>query len=409
LSCRFTTEGICPLRFSDDLETTYWSQIEEAGGWHRPQRPPYRPWLFDPLAVGFDAPPGEWAEPYLWPELINFDGPAIIVPPGRPRMIETIASTPFRRARVAQPQGGKLVIPWGPIEVIYGGVRPPDHHVSIEIEDNTFYIPIRWAYFMRHSVDLLLMPEETSCAVISMSISSSMSSTAATLQATISGSGWADALSSESPRIVRAIINGWVHDFVVDTWTESRSFGQHSLSLTARARSILLGDRFWLPQSTVQTEARFMSQLAEECLPDDWLSVWSHTDWNVPGGLWSYTNTKPLQALAQLAQSSGAFVLSDPTTNKVTIKPVYANLPWDYGSAGVDDDLEIPEEAIVSLSRASSYEDAANRIVISGSDSNGVLIQATVRGNGRRPAVASSLRPADGPTLMRLEPGRSES
>lgn len=358
-----------------------------------PPPPPYSPPpfpLIDVLPVAYVG--------ILSPPIID-DFAAIPVPAEAGRHLECGTQSIWREAHKAEQP---LRLRWGPMEVIYGGAGAEtgagtgtnDHW-----EDSypRLVIPNRWIYVMQHSVDLVLLPEGISCDVVGLDLKMSQDATAATLSVSITGPGWADLLSESTegvPRRVRLTIDGWRHDFAVENWEQSIKFNEDNLTFTAKALTGLLGGRWWLPQSGVNTSAQFASQIAQGACEDDWTVVWAAQDWLIPAGACAWSNLKPIELIAKLAVAGGAFVAADPLLQQVLVRPVYQVAPWNYFASLTMPDIVIPYDAVVAIGKQMPMQDQATRIFLAGGEVGGLLVQATREGTDgalEAPMVADPL------------------
>lgn len=88
-------------------------------------------------------------------------------------------------------------------------------------------------------------------------------------------------------------------------------------------------------RSYTELNQRLLSQLAQQELPTGWVLDWQASDWLIPAGVWTYSNLAPIDAIAQLAEAAGAFILPDMATRKLTVLSKYPVAPWSPTVADV--------------------------------------------------------------------------
>jgi len=201
---------------------------------------------------------------------------------------------------------------------------------------------------------------------IGISISADTDSWAWTLSVTLSQQDALDIVGGafNDPVEVAVTLNGQVLHFIVDRWSDSRSFNSYSITLGGMSKTGLLGQRYSLPTSYVETSQRSAVQLLEQVLPNGWTSTWGLEDWLVPGGVFHYASQTPMQVISRIAASAGGFVLSDLINPQVHIKPVYKKAPWLLTMDDVD--LSLPIDQFTTLGRELLESDAPNAVFVHG-------------------------------------------
>ena len=62
-------------------------------------------------------------------------------------------------------------------------------------------------------------------------------------------------------------------------------------------------------------------------------------NWQLPGGVFSYQDKTPIQAISMIVDAVGAVILSDPFENVLNIAPRYKAMPWNWADATTDSQL----------------------------------------------------------------------
>ena len=198
---------------------------------------------------------------------------------------------------------------------------------------------------------------------------------------------WAWQFSASVPRIADAeavdgdevaiIINGHESRHLVDGWSDNLSWGQQSATITGRSLSAELSSSLALTRSYTEPNQRLLSQLAQQELPTGWVLDWQASDWLIPAGVWTYSNLAPIDAIAQLAEAAGAFILPDMATRKLTVLSKYPVAPWSLTAADVN--ISIPGAIMVTRGRQPSRGQNADGVWISSAAGQ---LQALIRRQG---------------------------
>jgi hypothetical protein len=194
------------------------------------------------------------------------------------------------------------------------------------------------------------------------------------------------------PRQARVEIDGFYVTAIIESWGESRQFGETVYTATGRSPLALLAQPFAPARSYVQTAQKTAAQLIDhELLYTGWtasyhpsLSQLFTTDWPVPEGAWNYQNKTPIDALVQIARAAGARAFADRNAELVHIVPRYPVSPWNWSTATPD--KIIPLGLIRSITTQLNPQPDYNQVYVSGQH-QGVLVAVKRAGTaGDKPA-----------------------
>jgi hypothetical protein len=156
---------------------------------------------------------------------------------------------------------------------------------------------------------------------------------------------------------VEVYINGWKWVFLIEGWSESRSFGKGSYNVIGRSPSLVLGDpvcdKKSFTNSITETGGSIMQGILNSNAASIGFSI-AYTDytnnqtgfdpaigvdWVIPAEAFSYTNQPDIYALQTIAESIGAYVQTNRafynygTGNDgriLEILPKYRYQPWNW-------------------------------------------------------------------------------
>jgi hypothetical protein len=149
-----------------------------------------------------------------------------------------------------------------------------------------------------------------------------------------SGLPLVDPATAPVPAQIMITINGYAWICRVEGVEDNRRFGSKTMTLRGKSRSTDLAFPYAQLSTYTSTEARDASQLATAQLtPYGWTLLWNTVDWLVPAGGFSFADLAPIDALAKLAASVGAIMVSDPSAMKMTVQPEYPVSPWSWPDA----------------------------------------------------------------------------
>src|SRR5690606_38121477 len=166
------------------------------------------------------------------------------------------------------------------------------------------------------------LPDRTPLPVLSVSLQGELGSWAWTFTAPMARAGLAlldD--GTDAPTEIEVTINGHVWTFIVDGYDDNRRFASNTCTLRGRSRSALLSEPHAARRTYTESADRQASQLADQELAGSgWTLLWDAPDWLVPAGAFSYQDLSPLDAVAAVANSIGAAVLSAPADKELVVQ-----------------------------------------------------------------------------------------
>ena len=350
--------------------------------------------LADPYGEPYYKPP-----PYTVPTtpLVAFSAESGHTPPVSPAVNFALRpDTTGRRAVATErcprpfpwkqgtPKDDISAYPWDPeiSRVVRDQVITIPIFIPIPIEDDPGAPPILRSYSVMPSIAIVRLPERTLVHSLSCTITTDRDSWGWTLNLTLATTEDLDLVIPDpvsGPRTIEVTVNGYVWEFIIESYRRSRTFGNNALQVAGRSKAALLTDRYAPRSSYTEDGARTAAQLASEALTNTgWTLIWSAPNWFVPAGSFSYQNLAPLDVVRRVAQSIGARVACDPTDNILTIVSTYPYAPWEDPA---DPEYVIPENIVTALDGEWAARPGYNSIYCAGA-ANGVLVQATIAGSG---------------------------
>jgi hypothetical protein len=201
------------------------------------------------------------------------------------------------------------------------------------------------------------------------------------------------------PRQARVEIDGFYVTAIIESWGESRQFGETVYTASGRSPLALLAQPFAPARSYVQTTQKTAAQLIDrELLYTGWTASYHPSisqlftiDWLVPEGAWNYQNKAPIDAIVQIARAAGARAFADRNAELVHIVPRYPVSPWNWSSATID--KTIPMSLIRSINTQLNPQPDYNQVYVSGQH-QGVLVavkRAGMAGDKPAPMITDPL------------------
>jgi hypothetical protein len=199
------------------------------------------------------------------------------------------------------------------------------------------------------------------------------------------------------PVEVVATINGEDHLLLLERFSRDAVFDDvrgkvATVRVQGRSVSAELDEPYSARKSRFEAQAKSHWQLMQQELPlgTDW-TLEAHPAWSdygdnitqtVPANTFSYTDLSPIQAIARIAEATGAVVQQVPAERKLKIVPRYVAKPWEWANTTAD--LEI--DAGQLRSSGLEFEPAVlhNGVYVSG-ETNGVLVECRRDGTAGAP------------------------
>jgi hypothetical protein len=172
-------------------------------------------------------------------------------------------------------------------------------------------------------------------------------------------------------------LNGVTWNFIIESYDESRSFGDTSLSITGRSTSALLSTPYALKRTytyddLIQAYQVVEAEIVRAQLANSFLVDWNiATDnvtpgWTILGGALSYSNLSPMEVINRVVQASGGYVNTHPSDRTLLINSKYPKAPWDWGLSTTNPDIIIPKAVIKKQSLKWEESPYYNSVFLSG-------------------------------------------
>lgn len=199
------------------------------------------------------------------------------------------------------------------------------------------------------------------------------------------------------PVEVVATINGEDHLLLLERFSRDQVFDDvrgkvATVRVQGRSVSAELDEPYSARKSRFEAQVKSHWQLMQQELPlgTDW-TLEAHPAWSaygdnitqtVPANTFSYTDLSPIQAIARIAEATGAVVQQVPAERTLKIVPRYVAKPWEWANTTAD--LEI--DAGQLRSSGLEFEPAVlhNGVYVSG-ETNGVLVECRRNGTAGAP------------------------
>lgn len=213
-------------------------------------------------------------------------------------------------------------------------------------------VPSRRVYVIMNDITLIRVSDSTEIGVYSVSVGTDMSSWCWSFTATIVADDLDLVEPSSGPVEVELTINGISWRFIVEEYSESKSFGRRGVDISGRSLTALLENPYAPVRNYSQLTTLTSRQLADNELNRPNVApgfnlAWTLVDelgWSMPLNSWSYDNLTPIQAIQAIAQGSGGFVNSHRVGKELIVAPEYPWASWEIGSATLN--KSIPKSLI---------------------------------------------------------------
>lgn len=241
---------------------------------------------------------------------------------------------------------------------------------------------------------MIRLPDSMPIPLTGLSLTHDLDSWAIGLQAQVPDRATLDLIAPgpSGPVEVQIGINNYQFSAIIESWDESRAFGNTGYTVTGRSRSALLAAPYSTLKSRLESGARTANQLADdELLNTGWTLVWDAPDWLVPAGIYSYQGKTLMDSIITVAQAAGLVVQPDPVEKIIRVLPRYPVSPWGWDAATPD--AVIHDYHIQSASVRWSPKPAYNGVYVSGQNA-GVTVygkRAGTAGDNVAPMVVDPL------------------
>lgn len=257
---------------------------------------------------------------------------------------------------------------------------------------------IREVYIFMPSITLYRTPDGTEIEATNVTWSTDTDSWGWRFNATLADPSQLALLkpNSNGPREIACVINGHTFTGMVRGYSPTRSFASgHTVTINGVSLSGWLSEPHAPARSKLVTAPYNASQLAEQELQNTgWTLDWQAQDWLIPGGAFSYESLTPIGAVKRLAETVGAFVMSDPSSKTLIVKSRYPVSPHLWSNAGTQLDAILPADLVQQISADYTSLPAYNRAIIAGGINGGVIVTVTrdgTAGNVLAPQVTDDL------------------
>lgn len=182
-----------------------------------------------------------------------------------------------------------------------------------------------------------------------------------------------------APRRIRVTINGHAWTFLVESYSEAERFGQRQRTANGRSIVAVLSRDYAPARTRTQVAARNANQLADEELADTGYTVdWQGPTWLVPGGMWSYADQSPLDALRSLAEAFGGVLQAHQTDPVVRIIPAFRARPWVWSVTAPD--VDITDDYVLERATGTAMGVRHNGVEVRGETTGGIRGEVKITG-----------------------------
>lgn len=269
--------------------------------------------------------------------------------------------------------------------------------------------PRRRTYIVINDVSVVRLPDRAPIGVLDLAISGGADAWGWTLDMTLADAAALALLQpgSGGPRQVEVNLNGYRWTFIVEAYSGTRDHQQQGIRVGGRSRTALLAAPYAPARTKVSDTERSAAQLVDEELANTGFTAdYATVDWLVPPGAWYYDATTPMDAIARVAEASGAVVQSHPENLTLEVRPRYPHSPWAWPDTTPDhvlvDDVVITES--LQVRSAPLY----NAVVVTGElAGKGVTATVTRAGEGADLYAPQASSPLINTDAVAIERGRN--
>lgn len=175
-------------------------------------------------------------------------------------------------------------------------------------------------------------------------------------------------------------LNGVLWRFAAESYNTRETFGRKEVTVEGRSLTAYLDAPYSSKRSWSQPTAGSLTavQLAQGELDRPGVPTGFTLDWNlsgalgwvVPGGVWTYSDLSPIQAIKAVAEGVLGYVNSDPLLKTLKVRSSYPSLPWQW--AGTAADLTLPKSLMKARGLTWLEKPLYNGVYVSG-ENVGVL------------------------------------
>ena len=260
-------------------------------------------------------------------------------------------------------------------------------------------VAIKRSYRVLNTASLIRVSDSVDIPVTQLSVSLDWDSWCWTLSASVPTAA-AAALVPAYPGTVRATINGFAWDFIVDEVSWNRAFATYSATLQGRSPAAIYAEPYALAKTYREAAAKTAEQLALQELGPGWALDWQLPMWTVPGGVFQYDNLTIIETLNRIVRAAGGWLYADEEANVLHAVPKWPQKPWAWTFLP---DASLPSSYVLSEAQQPVVSSVYESILISGGV-EGLAVLATRAGTGGAtvaPPVVDTLITAVEPATAR--------
>ena len=261
--------------------------------------------------------------------------------------------------------------------VFKGAPTGPD--LVFGAEPLPLHIP-RKVYILMSDIQLIRTPDGAEIDCTDASWSTDLDSWGWRWSATLANNNALSLLKPDSngPKEIQCTVNGYTFSGIVEGYETSRQFGASRYVVSGRSTSAWLADPYAPKTSAVVTDTLTARQICDaQLINTGWTLEWDTVDWLIPANVCSWQDLDPIGVISRIAQTIGAVVQTDRSSQTLRVISRYPTSPHHWGSSAPD--AAIPIDLIKSLGSEYSRTPRYNRAIIAGA-SSGVLVTGTLDG-----------------------------
>lgn len=253
--------------------------------------------------------------------------------------------------------------------------------------------------FVTNSVSLVRSDDGREIKMLGFSVGIDSNSYTWSFSATVPISELSKVDTAHEQRIgVDFTCNGNLWRFVLDSCDDSVSFGESSLTIKGKSRSMLLAHPYAQQRGFKFDAAMSARQIADAELNRNGVASGFALDWqlagvngwNVPANTYSYTGKTPINSLQWIAEAAGGFINADMSADVLHVLAHYPIPSWEW--AAQTPGINLPMSLITSRSRGRINKPAYNGVLLYGEHdtSFGGLIKRRGTSGGYQPPMITS-------------------
>lgn len=192
-------------------------------------------------------------------------------------------------------------------------------------------------------------------------------------------------------REIEVSINGWRWVILVERYSRSRKFAGEAYAINGSSRTQLLAAPYAPPRTGLNSAPTTARQAADaELLNTGFTLAWDAEtlpDWTFPPGAFSYQSQTPMQVIARLAETVGAFVRPARETDALDVRPTYLAPPWAWHDPDAPIERILPPIMMTSLDGEWTPQPAWNACYTSGTSHGCSMLVRRAGTAGDNPAA----------------------